>query len=91
MRCLTVGCNPTLPNLVAATRHTEQTGHRTAAWPVRSAEGQRRAAARNSSGYYDRYNVGAKSAVVRGLVPGMGRRHELAADFEAEAEREDSR
>ncbi|WP_432789280.1 hypothetical protein QYM46_13150 [Brevibacterium sp. K11IcPPYGO002] len=70
-RCLTVGCNPMLTDEGAAKNHREATGHRTAKWPVRSAEGERRARIRNKTGYYDKYNVGAKSAVARGLVPGV--------------------
>lgn len=70
-RCLTVGCNPVLADLDAAKAHRDETGHRTAAWPVRSKEGKRRARQRNKNGYYDKYNVGAKSAAVRGnLIPG---------------------
>lgn len=65
-RCLIAGCNPKLDEASAA-EHRGETGHRVAAWPVRSAEGERRAAARNQSGYYDRYNVGAKSAEARGI------------------------
>lgn len=60
-RCLAVGCNPKLIGQPAAASHKAETGHRVAKWPVRSAEGRRRARARNRSGYYDRYNVGAKS------------------------------
>lgn len=40
-RCLTVGCNPKLKNRAAAEQHKEQTGHRIARWPKRSAEGER--------------------------------------------------
>lgn len=69
-RCLTTGCNPEL-NEATAAAHREAEGHRVAAWPVRSKEGRRRARARNKSGYYDRYNVGAKSAEARGLTPGI--------------------
>jgi len=68
-RCLTVACNPKLKNVEAAETHRHETGHRTAAWPVRSAAGQAQARKRNRSGYYDKYNVGEKSAVARGLVP----------------------
>lgn len=60
-RCLTVGCNPVLHGEDAAEAHREATGHRVAKWPVRSAEGRRRARQRNRSGYYDKYNVGAKA------------------------------
>lgn len=63
-RCLTTGCNPVLTEL-SAVEHRDVTGHRVAKWPVRSAEGKRRARARNRSGYYDRYNVGAKSFSAR--------------------------
>lgn len=64
-RCLVTGCNPKLYGEGAAEVHREAEGHRVAKWPVRSAEGQRRARARNRGGYYDKYNVGAKSAYVR--------------------------
>lgn len=60
-RCTVVGCNPELRGERAADAHRDELGHRIAKWPVRSAEGQRRARKRNRSGYYDRYNVGAKS------------------------------
>lgn len=66
-RCLAVGCNPKLDETKAAA-HARESGHRVARWPVRSAAGKRKAKARNRSGYYDRYNVGAKSAEARGLV-----------------------
>lgn len=59
-RCLATGCNPVL-NAESAPTHKESTGHRVAKWPVRSAEGKRRAKARNRTGYYDKYNVGDKS------------------------------
>lgn len=65
-RCLKTGCNPVLDEAAAAA-HSTDTGHRVARWPVRSPEGKRRARARNSGGYYDRYNVGAKSALARGI------------------------
>lgn len=67
-RCTVVGCNPKLYGENAAEAHKKDTGHRTAKWPVRSAEVKRRARQRNESGYYDKYNVGAKIAVSRGLV-----------------------
>lgn len=63
-RCLTVGCNPRLDEDSAA-KHRDETGHRVAKWPVRSTEGKRRARQRNRTGYYDRYNVGVKSAAFR--------------------------
>ena len=66
-RCLQVGCNPRL-DAASASAHRTATGHRVARWPVRSADGQRKARQRNRSGYYDRYNVGAKSAEARGLT-----------------------
>jgi hypothetical protein len=64
-RCLVTGCNPVLFGQTAATEHFQKLGHRTAKWPVRSAEGERRAQARNKSGYYDKYNVGPKARSVR--------------------------
>lgn len=70
-RCLTTGCNPVL-NAATAQTHTTSTEHRTARWPVRSSEGKRRARVRNSTGYYDKYNVGSKSAEARGLTGWMG-------------------
>ena len=69
-RCTVTGCNPKLYGENAAEDHKNETGHRTAKWPVRSAEGERRARQRNKSGYYDKYNVGDKSAVARGLSSG---------------------
>jgi len=54
-RCLATGCNPAL-NEASATEHKAETGHRVALWPVRSAEGERRAHIRNRTGYYDKYN-----------------------------------
>ena len=72
-RCLVAGCNPKLFSEDAAESHREKTGHRTAKWPVRSAEGKRKAGKRNRSGYYDRYNVGTKSADARGFTPGVRR------------------
>src|SRR5215217_4800288 len=56
-RCLMSGCNPKL-DAATAEAHKAATGHRAAAWPVRSGEGTRRAKARNRSGYYDKYNEG---------------------------------
>lgn len=77
-RCLTVGCNPKLSDLEAATAHRQETGHRTAAWPVRSKEGQRRARARNRNGYYDKYNVGPKSRSARAEHIGGGSLRDLS-------------
>lgn len=73
-RCLQVGCNPRLDESSAVV-HRSVSGHRVALWPVRSAEGRRRARERNKSGYYDRYNVGEKSAAARG-IGAVGRRYE---------------
>ncbi len=64
-RCCVTGCNPKLIGEPAAERHRTDTGHRIAKWPIRSAEGKRRARARNRSGYYDKYNVGEKSRAAR--------------------------
>lgn len=66
---MVVGCNPVLDKATAE-RHTAKTNHRVAKWPVRSPEGKRRAKVRNRTGYYDKYNVGAKSAAARGLRRG---------------------
>ena len=66
MRCLTVGCNPVLDETTAA-EHAQATGHRTAKWPVRSADGQKKARKRNRTGYYRKYNVGNKSPYARGI------------------------
>lgn len=71
MRCLTVGCNPVLDEKTAA-EHGQATGHRTAKWPVRSAEGEKKARKRNRSGYYAKYNVGNKNPYLRG-IPGFDR------------------
>lgn len=68
-RCLVAGCNPRLYGKEAAEKHRKNEGHRVAKWPVRSAEGKRRARHRNKSGYYDKYNVGAKSRFVRMGLP----------------------
>lgn len=64
-RCCITGCNPKLFGYDAALKHKKATGHRIARWPVRSAAGAAMARERNRNGYYDKYNVGAKSAVVR--------------------------
>lgn len=60
-RCLTTGCNPVLYGEEQAHEHKESTGHRTAKCPVRSAAGRRKERERQKNGYYDKYNVGAKS------------------------------
>jgi len=85
-RCLKVGCNPVL-NETTAAEHSTASGHRVARWPVRSAEGQRRAQERNQSGYYDKYNRGYRGASGRGCV----RFTEQHADHEAMSEWEDSK
>ena len=64
-RCLTAGCNPVMYGEEQANEHKESTGHRTAKWPVRSAAGRAKERQRQTSGYYDKYNVGAKSYVAR--------------------------
>lgn len=64
-RCCITGCNPKLIGYEVALKHKKTTGHRIARWPVRSADGAVAARERNRNGYYDKYNVGAKSAVVR--------------------------
>lgn len=45
-RCLVAGCNPKL-DAESARTHKQETGHRVAKWPVRSAEGQRKQRERN--------------------------------------------
>lgn len=57
-RCTVVGCNPELYGEAAEAQHHHETGHRTAKWPVRSAEGKRRERKRNRSGYHRRYQRG---------------------------------
>lgn len=59
-RCLSVGCNPYLDGEDEANRHSEDSEHRVAKWPVRSKNGQAKADARNKSGYYDKYNTAKK-------------------------------
>lgn len=60
-----MGCNPVMLSIESMESHQAETGHRTAKWPIRSAEGKRRAHVRNRSGYYDKYNVGEKSRSAR--------------------------
>lgn len=60
-RCCVTGCNPVLIGATDANRHREVTGHRIAKWPIRSATGKAKAALRNKTGYYDKYNVGDKA------------------------------
>ena len=67
-RCTVVGCNPIMRSPEANEQHKQATGHRTAKWPIRSANGKRKAHIRNKTGYYDKYNVGEKSAYERGLA-----------------------
>lgn len=78
-RCTVTGCNPKLASQEEADAHRGVFGHRVAKWPVRSAEGKRRAKKRNPTGYYDRYNVGAK-APVRSLGGGWNRNGFFEAD-----------
>lgn len=66
-RCCVTGCNPKLIGKDAAEAHVAESGHRIAKWPIRSAEGKRKAAIRNKTGYYRQYNVGEKSPAARGL------------------------
>jgi len=71
-RCTVVGCNPVLKGQARADKHVSETGHRIAKWPIRSPEGKAKARQRNRTGYYDKYNVGEKSAEARGLVSSGG-------------------
>lgn len=88
-RCLAVGCNPVLDEATAAAHHTA-TGHRVAKWPIRSSEGKARARKRNKAGYYDKYNVGAKSAQARGLTD-SAHRNRSNRDDEAMSEYMDAK
>lgn len=65
-RCTVAGCNPVLIGESAAESHRDSKNHRIAKWPIRSEAGKKKAAKRNKSGYYDKYNVGAKSYENRG-------------------------
>lgn len=53
-RCLTVGCNPVLKHQKVAEQHRDQTGHRIARWPVRSADGHRKQRERNQRVWEER-------------------------------------
>lgn len=64
-RCTVVGCNPVMRDTKTREDHVSETGHRVAKWPIRSAAGKRKARNHNRSGYYDKYNIGAKSPEVR--------------------------
>lgn len=64
-RCLSTGCNPVMYGEEQANEHTHTTGHRTAKWSVRSAEGERKARTLNKTGYYAKYNTGDKSYAAR--------------------------
>lgn len=82
-RCCVTGCNPKLIGVEAAEQHRDEFGHRIAKWPQRSEEGKRRARRRNQSGYYDKYNVGAKSPSVRFRAagrPAYGGDHPFSAE-----------
>lgn len=71
-RCTVTDCNPVMRSIEAMERHRAETGHRTAKWPIRSAAGKAKARQRNRTGYYDKYNGGAKSAEARWLSHGGG-------------------
>jgi hypothetical protein len=64
-RCLVTGCNPVLLDEAVARQHQADNGHRVAKWPIRSAEGKKKARKRNRSGYYGKYNVGSKDRTAR--------------------------
>ena len=83
-RCLESGCNPVL-DATTATSHREASGHRVAKWPVRSAEGQRRAKLRNQTGYYNKYNVGEKSYSTRAEHINGPNHNDYIHPFEEEA------
>jgi hypothetical protein len=65
-RCTVAGCNPVLVGEASANAHRDDKGHRIAKWPIRSKAGKKKSAVRNRTGYYDKYNVGAKSYEERG-------------------------
>jgi hypothetical protein len=65
-RCTVAGCNPVLVGEASADAHRDDKGHRIAKWPIRSKAGKKKAVVRNRTGYYDKYNVGAKSYEERG-------------------------
>lgn len=73
-RCTVTGCNPLLADLDEAAAHRDQTGHRTAAWPVRSAEGKRRERRRNRTGYHRKYQLAREERELDGLL--AARRYE---------------
>lgn len=52
MRCLQVGCNPKLKGESIAAQHSQDTGHRVAKWPVRSATGKAKQGERNRISHY---------------------------------------
>lgn len=59
--CTVVGCNPVLWGEEARDAHVEETGHRARKWPERTKDGERKARQRSRSGYYNKYNKGAKA------------------------------
>lgn len=70
-RCLTVGCNPKLKSQKVAEQHRDQTGHRIARWPVRSAEGHRKQRERNRLQWQERRELlGLDTG--SGLYDGLG-------------------
>lgn len=72
-RCLTVGCNPTLKSQRIAEQHRDQTGHRIARWPVRSAEGQQKQRERNQRVWEERQeDLGHGPELGPGLYDGLG-------------------
>ncbi len=79
-RCCITGCNPQLKCRAEAEAHKFVTGHRVAAWPKRSKEGQRRARQRNRSGYYDKYNVGHKARGFRRGGHSFGDEHPFSEE-----------
>jgi hypothetical protein len=79
-RCLTSGCNPVLNEKTAA-EHNATTQHRVAKWPVRSPAGKKKAAQRNKTGYYDKYNVGDKSYLARVEDGYMADNHSLLKNY----------
>ena len=67
-RCTVTGCNPLLADLDAAAAHRDATGHRTAAWPVRSAEGKRLERKRNRTGYHRKYQLAREERQLKEFI-----------------------
>ncbi|MEX5259215.1 hypothetical protein [Kocuria sp. CPCC 205263] len=67
-RCTVTGCNPLLVDLDEAAAHRDTTGHRTAAWPTRPAEGKRLERQRNRTGYHRKYQLAREERQLNELI-----------------------